>query len=360
MDDIDQKIAELQELKIQRQKNNSEYFKFLSDNPLLTTKELYYYVDDVNIFKELCRDKPFKYDAELLMDKAIRNCNIKMVTELVLQGFDLYFVERQFFQFNVKDYYKNIVDIFMKQKDIKYLKFLHEHIVFTVLKSQNIIISDQEKDVYLESRHFIDQNLVMEVKLYKPVNSFSHPYISADNFKKNILTYLFNLYMDKIIDFKGDIFDWVFINFRNYCQTGNFYSHNHLLQKNLTDYVIEKIKQGNLIDLKTLSNIFDFKQLGQFIKDRDNLHLLSTGFGLEFYSWFAETFGFWWQSEIFINNANNIDFEVVKYIYKKLPWGQYKNDSNMKQKVCELIYKTKQKNNRQLLSFLLNFDYPIT
>ena len=361
MDEIDRKIAGLQEQKKQQIINKTKYEEFILDNLEASNQELYFYCNDAEIFKILCKERPFQYDAILLIKKALVEKNLPIIIEIVLQGFKLDKVERPsgYPSILIDDLYYEIVLACIESKDLNALRFFHENLTINTVMDLQVEIFEKSRETYYEIvKPYCDDKYFIQINQYKVKTPNDQHQLCA---LKNSKSERFTKYMEITSMFEGPIFDWIFDGFRKYCQIDSIYQRDSKIKNNLCNEIERLIKVGDENNLKTLHHIFDLRKLYDLSGSPskcDHFKIIAALHGLNYYKFVANIFGHFQNYYDFSRFAFNIQIEVFEYMFVNLNWKLDRmNRREVRDTIDELILLAEKKNDR-MLKFLLNFNYP--
>lgn len=356
IDEIDKKIALLIEQKKQYRTNQTKYEEFMKKHNDSTLDLVYYFADDVEIFKLLCKERPFEYDRYLLIKRALKNKNLALVIEIVLQGFKLYRIDYQPY-FYISNLYWIIIGLCIQLQNLNALKFFHENMSLNFDMDLRTEILEKTRESYYEIvKPYCDEKYFVKLNEYKVKTQANQ---NQSHVLKNSNTERFNHYMEMLDDFNGLLFDWIFEGFRTYCNFDQIYQNDNKIRNKIFVYVEKLVQSGNIKDLKIFDQIFNLKKLYKNI-NREHLKIMAIKFGFDFYQNVTNILGHFQQYDQFPKFMFDIEIELFKYMFKNLNWQQFSNHQNWdhyRDFSNDLILLAEEKN-KEILTFLVTYKYP--
>jgi hypothetical protein len=360
IDEIDRKIAELIKQKKQCGSNQTKYEEFIKNYADDKIHLAYYCVDDVHVFRLLCKNYPRQYDGYLMIKRALKNKNLPLIGEIVLQGYKLYKISSN--QISISELYYDIIKLCMELGDLNVLKVFHENLTINAVMDMRVEIFDKSRETYYEIvKPYCNEKHLLKINEYKVKTQNDQNQLHS---LKNSKCGRFTKYMEMITYFDGYVFDWVIDGFRKYCNFDQIYQNGNKIHEKLMDYTEYLIKDCKPTPLRHFNQIFNLFKLYE-ISSRpgicDQLKISAAKFGLEYYRIVTDMLGDFTSYYEFPKFMFDIDVEVFKYMFKNLNWKSFSNPQvwdSYKDSFYNLILLAEEKNNKPILDFLLQFRYP--
>ena len=361
IDEIDRKIAELIEQKKQCRSNHTKYEEFIKNYADNKIHLAYYFVDDMHVFRLLCKNYPYQYDGHLMIRRALKEKNLPMIGEIVFQGYKLYKISSS--QILISELYYDIVNLCMKLGDLNALRVFHENLTISAVMDMRVEIFDKSRETYYEIvKPYCDEKHLLKINEYKVKTPNDQNQLHS---LKNSKCERFTKYMEMITYFNGYVFDWVLEGFRKYCNFEQIYQNENKIRDKLIEYIKYLIENHDPVSLRNFNNIFNVSKIFAIPGHPrpgicDHLKIVAAKFGLEYYRIVTDILGDFTSYYKFPQFMFDIDIEVFKYIFKNLRWNNYFRESwiEAKNEIYDLILLAEEKNNKPILDFMLQFKYP--